>query len=223
MRAVVLGLVVTFTVGAAAEAGGSHSVRGYTRKDGTYVQPHMQTNPNGTRADNWSTVGNVNPYTGQPGTKPLYPTAPILPAPTTAYRAAASPPPGLVAKPAVATSEPQAVSAIQDKGWVQVSRNAYVQAYVRTARAPNQVWVRMESLTMDRLTQGGKAFASSAMLYQIDCAAGRFKELSATLYAGNNLEGVGQDAAPGLTWAYAVPDSIADQVIGVACGAPRGG
>jgi len=50
---------------------GSHSVHGYTTKNGTYVQPHMQTNPNGTRSDNWSTKGNTNPYTGQPGTKPL--------------------------------------------------------------------------------------------------------------------------------------------------------
>lgn len=49
---------------------GSHSVSGYTRQDGTYVAPHMQTNPNSTRNDNWSTRGNINPYTGQYGTKP---------------------------------------------------------------------------------------------------------------------------------------------------------
>lgn len=47
----------------------SHSVHGYTRKDGTYVAPHHATNPNGTRNDNYSTRGNVNPWTGQPGTK----------------------------------------------------------------------------------------------------------------------------------------------------------
>ena len=52
-----------------AVAQSSHAVRGYTRKDGTYVAPHMQTNPNSTRSDNWSTRGNVNPYTGQAGTK----------------------------------------------------------------------------------------------------------------------------------------------------------
>ena len=50
-------------------SGGSHSVRGYTTKSGTYVAPHHQTNPNGTRLDNWSTKGNVNPYTGKMGTK----------------------------------------------------------------------------------------------------------------------------------------------------------
>jgi hypothetical protein len=49
----------------------SHSVRGYVRSNGTYVAPHHATNPNGTRTDNWSTKGNINPYTGKAGTKPL--------------------------------------------------------------------------------------------------------------------------------------------------------
>lgn len=44
-------------------------VRGYTTKSGTYVAPHYQTSPNSTPYDNYSTKGNVNPYTGQPGTK----------------------------------------------------------------------------------------------------------------------------------------------------------
>lgn len=45
-------------------------VRGYTRKDGTYVKPHYRTSPNSTRNDNYSTKGNINPYTGEYGTKP---------------------------------------------------------------------------------------------------------------------------------------------------------
>jgi len=44
-------------------------VKGYTRKDGTYVAPHMRSSPNGTTADNYSTKGNINPYTGESGTK----------------------------------------------------------------------------------------------------------------------------------------------------------
>ena len=52
-------------------SGAPVSVRGYTRKDGTYVQPHMRSAPNGTKADNWSTLGNVNPYTGKVGTRPV--------------------------------------------------------------------------------------------------------------------------------------------------------
>lgn len=62
--------VLALPLDATAKSGsGSHSVKGYTKKDGTYVAPHKQTNPNGTKRDNWSTKGNVNPYTGKPGTK----------------------------------------------------------------------------------------------------------------------------------------------------------
>ncbi len=45
------------------------NVDGYYRKDGTYVAPHHRSDPNGTTRDNWSTKGNVNPYTGEKGTK----------------------------------------------------------------------------------------------------------------------------------------------------------
>ena len=49
---------------------GQVHVNGYTRSNGTYVQSHERTTPNSTRNDNWSTIGNVNPYTGIEGTKP---------------------------------------------------------------------------------------------------------------------------------------------------------
>lgn len=49
---------------------GQVSVRGYYRSNGTYVQPHQRTAPNYTRNDNYSTVGNTNPYTGKAGTVP---------------------------------------------------------------------------------------------------------------------------------------------------------
>ncbi len=45
-------------------------VSGYTNSNGTYVQGYYRTTPNNTRNDNYSTVGNVNPYTGSYGTKP---------------------------------------------------------------------------------------------------------------------------------------------------------
>lgn len=51
-----------------SSSSGEHYVSGYTRSNGTYVAGHHQTNPNGTKYDNWSSKGNVNPYTGQPGT-----------------------------------------------------------------------------------------------------------------------------------------------------------
>lgn len=45
-------------------------VRGYYRPStGTYVQPHYRTSPNRTKWDNWSTRGNINPYTGKRGYK----------------------------------------------------------------------------------------------------------------------------------------------------------
>ncbi|MDS4076964.1 MAG: hypothetical protein RKO68_13560 [Candidatus Accumulibacter sp.] len=51
---------------------GSHSIKGYTKKDGTYVAPSHAKDPNNSKSDNWSAKGNVNPYTGKEGTKDPY-------------------------------------------------------------------------------------------------------------------------------------------------------
>ncbi|GAA0711947.1 hypothetical protein GCM10009105_14170 [Dokdonella soli] len=59
----------THSNGAHSSSGGSHSIKGYVKKDGTYVAPAHATDPNKSRNDNWSTKGNVNPYTGKEGTK----------------------------------------------------------------------------------------------------------------------------------------------------------
>jgi hypothetical protein len=48
----------------------TESVHGYVTKRGTYVAPHHRTTPNHTKNDNFSTLGNANPYTGEMGTKP---------------------------------------------------------------------------------------------------------------------------------------------------------
>ena len=40
--------------GGDAPGTGYHTVSGYVTKNGTYVAPHYQTNPNGTKNDNWS-------------------------------------------------------------------------------------------------------------------------------------------------------------------------
>lgn len=45
------------------------SVKGYYKKDGTYVRPHIRSGPDGVFENNWSTKGNINPYTGEEGTK----------------------------------------------------------------------------------------------------------------------------------------------------------
>ncbi len=62
-------IAVSFFCITAADAK-SVSVHGYTRKDGTYVAPYVRTSPNNTKSDNYSTKGNINPYTGKEGTKP---------------------------------------------------------------------------------------------------------------------------------------------------------
>lgn len=49
----------------AIDADASVRVRGYYRKDGTYVQPHYRSNPDGNPYNNWSYPGNTNPYTGE--------------------------------------------------------------------------------------------------------------------------------------------------------------
>ena len=43
-------------------------VRGYTRKDGTYVAPYHRTSPDYRLDNNYGSRGNMNPYTGQMGT-----------------------------------------------------------------------------------------------------------------------------------------------------------
>jgi hypothetical protein len=44
-------------------------VSGYTTKNGTQVAPHYRSAPDGSKANNWSTKGNANPFTGKVGTK----------------------------------------------------------------------------------------------------------------------------------------------------------
>lgn len=43
-------------------------VKGYYRKDGTYVRGHWRSNPDGNPYNNWSFPGNINPHTGKVAT-----------------------------------------------------------------------------------------------------------------------------------------------------------
>ncbi len=63
-------LVVAALLFASGVASADEYVNGYVKKDGTYVAPYRRTDSNGTKNDNYSTTGNVNPYTGQKGDKP---------------------------------------------------------------------------------------------------------------------------------------------------------
>ena len=42
-------------------------VSGHYRSDGTYIQGYYRSDRNNTNADNYSTYGNTNPYTGSSG------------------------------------------------------------------------------------------------------------------------------------------------------------
>jgi hypothetical protein len=42
---------------------------GYTKQNGTTVNPYYSTVPDNTNLNNYSTQGNVNPYTGSTGTR----------------------------------------------------------------------------------------------------------------------------------------------------------
>ncbi len=67
MKATLLSLALLPALIACSLAQGSHWVSSYYTRNGTYVPGHYETNHNGTFYDNWSTKGNWNPYTGQPG------------------------------------------------------------------------------------------------------------------------------------------------------------
>lgn len=69
MKWMFLGFAVVVQIGIAHA---DEYVNGYTRSNGTYVEPHYRSSPNNTAYDNWSTKGNVNPYTGQEGTRNPY-------------------------------------------------------------------------------------------------------------------------------------------------------
>jgi hypothetical protein len=47
----------------------SSRVHGYTRSNGTRVESHRRTTPEGSFRNNYSTKGNVNPHTGKSGTR----------------------------------------------------------------------------------------------------------------------------------------------------------
>lgn len=49
--------------------GSDQQVNGYARSNGTYVEPYHRTAPDSNPYNNYSTQGNVNPYTGQMGYK----------------------------------------------------------------------------------------------------------------------------------------------------------
>jgi hypothetical protein len=71
----ILAVIVSGPVWGRGKGGGPVHVRGYVRKDGTYVAPHYRSAPDADFGNNWGTKGNINPYTGAEGTRVAPPNA----------------------------------------------------------------------------------------------------------------------------------------------------
>jgi hypothetical protein len=116
-----------FASAKSSSSSGTVHVQGYTRKDGTYVAPYERSAPNSTKSDNWSTKGNVNPYSGKEGTKspdsatvsssniattPTKPAVSSAPITNIASASAARPPPANLARVSVGMKKSQVLAAV---------------------------------------------------------------------------------------------------------------
>ena len=68
MIALIALLSATFTLSTSSVVFADQYIRGYARKDGTYVKPHYRSDPDGNPYNNYSYPGNTNPYTGKRAT-----------------------------------------------------------------------------------------------------------------------------------------------------------
>jgi hypothetical protein len=68
---ILLNLIITIMLFSTAKIASAQDVyvNGYTRNDGTYVQPHHRTSPDNSTYNNYSSDGNSNPYTGNIGSR----------------------------------------------------------------------------------------------------------------------------------------------------------
>ena len=67
MKKLILSLTLLLLVATATISFADTYVGGYYRKDGTYVKPYWRSDKNDSKFDNWSSKGNINPYTGKKG------------------------------------------------------------------------------------------------------------------------------------------------------------
>ena len=65
LLAVTLAAAAESVAGSKGSSGGQVHVDGYVRKDGTYVQPHVRSVPDGNPYNNYGFPGNYNPNTGR--------------------------------------------------------------------------------------------------------------------------------------------------------------
>jgi hypothetical protein len=67
----ILALLFASVLGFVSQSFADLRVNGYYKSSGTYVQPHYRSSPDGNFYNNWSSRGNVNPYTGKRGYRTL--------------------------------------------------------------------------------------------------------------------------------------------------------
>jgi len=68
-KQILLAVVCACAVFGGQQVRGDDYVRGYIRSNGTYVAPYYRTHADNNFYNNWSTYPNINPYTGQMGTR----------------------------------------------------------------------------------------------------------------------------------------------------------
>jgi hypothetical protein len=76
MKSIILLIVAILVLSTSAFA---ERVNGYYRKNGTYVQPYQRSTRDNNPYNNYSSKGNINPYTGSRGY--TQPTTPYIPSP----------------------------------------------------------------------------------------------------------------------------------------------
>lgn len=81
---ILLAVLFTCIAFSGDQAQGDDYVRGYYRSNGTYVAPHYRSSRDGNFSNNWSTYPNINPYTGQMGSR-ISPYSPRISGPSLDY------------------------------------------------------------------------------------------------------------------------------------------
>jgi hypothetical protein len=76
VKKILLAAVCACAVVRGPQVRGDDYVRGYTRANGTYVAPYFRTHPDQNFYNNYSTYPNINPYSGQMGTRLTPPYSP---------------------------------------------------------------------------------------------------------------------------------------------------
>lgn len=67
MKKIIFAFVLVLSVSGVASA--ATRVSGYTKSNGTYVKSYYKSDSDSFKSNNYSSKGNVNPYTGKKGTK----------------------------------------------------------------------------------------------------------------------------------------------------------